>query len=112
MDRGSARTPKKQSLNIAISESERTELERIIDEIGDPHYNLTSFIREAVIEKVDRIRAIQCPKCKKVNDRFARYCDQCGEPLTEEKQKVRRELDALVKAHPDVLLKILEDLDK
>jgi hypothetical protein len=102
--------PSKQSLNIGISEKERAEIEEIILDINDPKYTLTSFIREAVIEKIDRVRQLQCPKCRKLNDRFARYCDQCGEPLSDEKQKIRKELDALVKEHPEILLKVLEDL--
>ncbi len=108
------RTPRNDSINIGLRPGERDVIEQIVNQIQeneDSKYTLTQFIREAIQEKIDRVTQLQCPKCKKLNDRFAKYCDQCGEPLTDEKRKVRKELDALVKDHPDILLKVLEEMN-
>jgi len=112
---GVPKKPPKKSLNIGVSDEERAEIEEYIEvirESGLPKYTITEFIREAILDKMEVVKQLQCPKCKRLNSRFARYCNQCGMPLTEEKIKVREELDALVKENQDLFIKILEEMKK
>lgn len=101
------RVAKRQQFSISIDDTLRKEVEEIVPQLDE---NLSEFIRKATKERLDRIKSIQCPKCGKINDKFAKFCDQCGLPFTSEKLERHAEIKKFLEEDPDELIKIIQEL--